>query len=528
MGPRAPKTDAELITLARDGDATGITELYARYRPPLLRIAQRITRNPADAEDAVSEAFTGLLSALRGGKGPNEYVLGYLSQSVRRAALVAMRRRGRVDELKVDPDSGERLAAQLAEGVTLKQAFSRLPERSREVLWLTEVEGLSRHEVAALMSTTPAAVAMAASRARDALREAYLAAHLPASTKSDCEHTLAVLPAAVRGRSSLRISRLMQHLGECGTCSRAAADLRALNEHLGSVVAYLSLGAGVGVAAASTPFAPAASAGALAPPAAQAMMRSWPWARRLFSQVAAGGAHSALAAAAVLAAAVAGGAIYLVPAATSGAAAAATGMPTPAPSSPAPSSSPSASASSPAEAAAPPTAPVSPSRAVPYDSPQPSTAPPSSAPSSAPSFTPSLPSPRPTPATPSAPSPRTTPAPSASPSPSSPVASPSPAKVLGVITAIRRPGELLPIHLMVQVATTRTGTQLQLTVPGLVAYREHGPLRCSAADHARLTCVIATPTAQEVAVDVLYRGQPTAVVSVGSERRELLLPQLLK
>ena len=53
----------------------------------------------------------------------------------------------------------------------LTRPFKDLPDRHREVLWLTVVLGLSTAEAGAVMGSTPGATAVLAHRARAALRK---------------------------------------------------------------------------------------------------------------------------------------------------------------------------------------------------------------------------------------------------------------------------------------------------------------------------------------------------------------------
>src|SRR4029078_13359876 len=50
-----PRTDAELVIAARQGDLDAFTALVERYRTPALRVAYGIAGD--EAEDAVQDAF---------------------------------------------------------------------------------------------------------------------------------------------------------------------------------------------------------------------------------------------------------------------------------------------------------------------------------------------------------------------------------------------------------------------------------------------------------------------------------------
>src|SRR5258708_1564783 len=52
-----PDDDTALVQASRGGDVAAFEQLVKRYDAKLLRIAQKVTQNPEDAEAAVQEAF---------------------------------------------------------------------------------------------------------------------------------------------------------------------------------------------------------------------------------------------------------------------------------------------------------------------------------------------------------------------------------------------------------------------------------------------------------------------------------------
>src|SRR5204862_4591488 len=59
----ADPSETSLVHAAKDGDLSAFEELVRRYDRKVLRIAQHITHNQEDAEDAAQDAF---LKAFRG------------------------------------------------------------------------------------------------------------------------------------------------------------------------------------------------------------------------------------------------------------------------------------------------------------------------------------------------------------------------------------------------------------------------------------------------------------------------------
>ncbi|MBI4885036.1 MAG: sigma-70 family RNA polymerase sigma factor [Actinobacteria bacterium] len=168
--------DPELISGARAGDSDAYGELYRRHFDAAYAAARTLTRNRSDADDVTSEAFARVLHASQSGGGPDVSFRPYLVATVRNVFYDRLRRnrelpsRNLADAIDFGrPDS----TTDWIEGVFASDALASLAERWREVLLLTEVEGLSAAEVAPLLGLSPNAVAALAYRAREGLRQAY-------------------------------------------------------------------------------------------------------------------------------------------------------------------------------------------------------------------------------------------------------------------------------------------------------------------------------------------------------------------
>ena len=170
----AARTDAQLLDATRGGDPHAFAELWLRYEADARSFARSLV--PAvEVDDVVNEAFAKVLNAIRRGGGPSSHPVRYIMVTVRSAAYAAGSTRARNRQL------GRRLRneRQVLPGTPalpddqLARAFRALPKRWREVLWWTEVEGLSCNEVGERIDLTPAGAASLAYRARKALRAEY-------------------------------------------------------------------------------------------------------------------------------------------------------------------------------------------------------------------------------------------------------------------------------------------------------------------------------------------------------------------
>jgi RNA polymerase sigma factor (sigma-70 family) len=240
--------DADLITRARGGDDAAYEALYTRHLDIARHHARLWTRQPADADDLVSEAFLRVLQALRRGNGPDGALLPYLLTTMRRVAIdwTADERRLRLvdgfdpvtDYQEVDDPVIAGLDRSLA-----AQAFASLSDRWQAVLWYTAVEGAKPAEIATVLGIAPRAVSALAYRAREGLRQAYLQAHIT-QVAVPCEPFATQLGEYVRGSLGQGDhAAVSTHLADCQECTAACHELALLNTSLPAFLAPLVVGA---------------------------------------------------------------------------------------------------------------------------------------------------------------------------------------------------------------------------------------------------------------------------------------------
>ena len=167
------------VERARAGDHDAFVALYRADAPIAWRLALALTADPELAADAVAAAFARTLAPLPAGGTRSEIpvhlrlltatrhaVLDAGASSVRYLSAVTSAPPQRsVDE--GDVDDAERARRRAAEAM---QAFQRLPERWRTVLWLVVVEGIGTTETAGVLGVGPAEAEHLADRADAGLR----------------------------------------------------------------------------------------------------------------------------------------------------------------------------------------------------------------------------------------------------------------------------------------------------------------------------------------------------------------------
>jgi RNA polymerase sigma-70 factor (ECF subfamily) len=163
------------------GTATplALERVFADHREMVFRAAYRITGNASDAEDVLQVVF---LRLLRQETAPEiTYLRAYLHRAAVNAALDLLRLRK--DALSVSleedaggvevPAAGGQEASELRDW--LRQALARMNPRWAEMFVLRFVEGYSNSEIARMMDTSAAVVAVLLHRTRAQLKKDYMA-----------------------------------------------------------------------------------------------------------------------------------------------------------------------------------------------------------------------------------------------------------------------------------------------------------------------------------------------------------------
>ncbi|MFR9731059.1 sigma-70 family RNA polymerase sigma factor [Saccharopolyspora sp. MS10] len=250
-------SDGELIEAVRHGSTEAYGTLYERHVAAARSMARQVARSQAEADDLVSEAFAKVLASLRDGRGPTTAFRAYLLTSLRH---VAYDRTRRDRKLQLAEDVTEVSGADVSEPFTdtavagldrslAAQAFARLPERWKTVLWHIEIEGETPSQVGPLLGLTPNGVSALAYRAREGLRQAYLQVHLGSlgddPGAASCRAAADRLGAWTRGGLSKReTAQVDNHLDGCPRCRGLAAELADVNGGLRGVIAPLVIGSG--------------------------------------------------------------------------------------------------------------------------------------------------------------------------------------------------------------------------------------------------------------------------------------------
>jgi RNA polymerase sigma-70 factor, ECF subfamily len=157
---------------------THLEEVFRAHQVCVLKAAYRVTGSMADAEDVSQSVF---LRLARGTVNPGSIsnLQSYLRRSAVNAALDLIRSRGHrevvpvesADELQSDSSlSPERALRSVEIKNWLRRELATLNPRAAEMFVLRYLEGLNNPEIARMMSTSQAVVAVTLHRTRARLK----------------------------------------------------------------------------------------------------------------------------------------------------------------------------------------------------------------------------------------------------------------------------------------------------------------------------------------------------------------------
>lgn len=225
-------------------------ELFRRYQDIATAKARAAGVEPWRLDDVVAESFAKVLNAFSNGFGPSESFVAYLLTAVRtEATRVTVIERvtdaashEEMEELTSRPESY--VTFNMDERDQLSRALEQVPETGKQVLWLIEVEGLSRAETAQRLDSTVPAVTSALARARESLRAGYLQQYV-ATIPPSCDGYAQHLGSYTRSTLSKRLHRkLEKHIVGCADCGTQQKRLTSINVNLKSLLGPIGIGLG--------------------------------------------------------------------------------------------------------------------------------------------------------------------------------------------------------------------------------------------------------------------------------------------
>ncbi len=186
-GKVVARDDLDLVHATQDGDVSAFEQLVERYDRKLLRIAQHVTHNREDSQDAVQEAFLKAFQHLGDFREDSQFSTWLIRITVNQA-LMKLRKQRTTKEVSLDEDfqaGGDTLPREVTDWAPNPEELYRASELRdiliktlkelrpllRTVFVLRDIEGLSIDQTAEVLDLSPAAVKARLWRARLQLRE---------------------------------------------------------------------------------------------------------------------------------------------------------------------------------------------------------------------------------------------------------------------------------------------------------------------------------------------------------------------
>jgi len=185
-GKAVANNDLELVHASKNGEVSAFEQLVKRYDRKLLRIAQGVTHNAEDAQDAVQEAFFKAFQNLASFREESQFSTWLIRITVNES-LMKLRKQRSTSEVSLDdsfvdgstfpievidwaPNPEQLYWASELRAILLR-ALSEMRPILRIVFIIRDIEGLSIDQTAEVLSLSQAAVKTRLWRARLHLRE---------------------------------------------------------------------------------------------------------------------------------------------------------------------------------------------------------------------------------------------------------------------------------------------------------------------------------------------------------------------
>jgi RNA polymerase sigma-70 factor (ECF subfamily) len=184
----AASDDLDLVHASKNGDVAAFEQLVKRYDRTLLRIAQHVTHNREDSEDAVQEAFLKAFEHLGDFREDSKFSTWLIRITLNQSLMKLRKQRHTIREVTLEedfqpgntvlsmevtdwaPDPEQLYRASELRDILIK-ALRELRPILRAVFVLRDIEGLSIAETAEVLSLSHTAVKARLWRGRLQLRE---------------------------------------------------------------------------------------------------------------------------------------------------------------------------------------------------------------------------------------------------------------------------------------------------------------------------------------------------------------------
>ncbi len=167
-----PEVPDELVRGAMAGKADAHERLFRRFHQPVYNLARRMLASEAAADEIVQDTFVEVIRKIRGYRG-DAPVGGWIRRIAVNFCLMQLRsawqRRALPLTVVGETASGDD-PSRAGPAADLARALASLPAKSRAVVWLHDVEGMTHREIGAAMGKTASFSKSQLARAHERLR----------------------------------------------------------------------------------------------------------------------------------------------------------------------------------------------------------------------------------------------------------------------------------------------------------------------------------------------------------------------
>lgn len=169
---------ANMAAMAGETFRPGLEQMFLEHKDLVFRAAYRVTGNASDAEDVLQTVFLRLARLEQFPEVTN--LPGYLHRSAVNASLDLLRGRKDAQTFSLDADPNQAEVVSTDHGPRsaelrdwLRHALARINPRWAEMFVLRFIEDYSNREIAGIMKTSPAVVAVVLHRTRALLKKDF-------------------------------------------------------------------------------------------------------------------------------------------------------------------------------------------------------------------------------------------------------------------------------------------------------------------------------------------------------------------
>ncbi|MDR0959348.1 MAG: sigma-70 family RNA polymerase sigma factor [Propionibacteriaceae bacterium] len=244
--------DRELVERTRRGEDGAYAVLWKRHYAAAMTTARGVG-GTLEPEELVIEAYTRIFDAIQRGKGPHEDFAPYLYASIRNTAKNWKQARREYVNSEMVEDAAPTLNDEAAvmgklDSETINRVFYAMDERSRAVLWYSEVEGLSPAEIAEKIGVNPRHTSVLLFRAKKSFQKLWIQAHVrfdPHLCQGEhgwvLNHAGEYISETMSGRQQKRVD---EHLEGCESCTETVNEARKAATMFGAALVPAVVGVG--------------------------------------------------------------------------------------------------------------------------------------------------------------------------------------------------------------------------------------------------------------------------------------------